>query len=100
MPWKFDADLSADLEASATLFEAERGEAIPLPTRIATIVRDDLQHDPDVVRHQRQTGAPRTRPMPAGQGRRNGPPRPPVSPGAGRWGSGMTRAEDQLAGRP
>ena len=72
------ADLSADREASAALLEAERGEPIPLPTRIATIGRDSLQHDPDVVRHQRQTAAPRTRPPPAGQDRRPGAPSVPV----------------------
>jgi hypothetical protein len=71
---KFDADLYADLEAYAALFEAERGEPIPLPTLIATIVRDYLQHDPDFVRHHRQTAALRTRPKPAGQDRRNGVP--------------------------
>jgi len=79
VPCKLDADLYADLEAYAAMFEAERGESIPLPTLIATIVRDYLQHDPDFVRHQRQTAAPRTRPKPAGQDRRNGVPSAPVS---------------------
>jgi len=69
---KFDADLHADLEAYAAMFEAERGKPIPLPTLIATIVQDYLQHDPDFMRERRQTAAPRARPKPAGPDRRNG----------------------------
>ncbi|MGE3541550.1 MAG: DUF2274 domain-containing protein [Candidatus Tectimicrobiota bacterium] len=89
VPCKFDDDLYADLEAYAALFEAERGKPIPLPTLIATIVQDYLQHDPDFMRERRQaTAAPRARPAPASaasrpasQDRRNGPQSPPVPHG-------------------
>jgi hypothetical protein len=82
---KFDEDLHADLEAYAAMFEAERGKPIALPTLIATIVQDYLQHDPDFVRERRQAAASRPRPKPTGPERHNGTSRTPASqvPGAG-----------------
>lgn len=63
---KLDADLYTDLEAYAAAYEAEHGEAIPVPTLIATILWDYLQHDPDFMRQRRQAAAaPRARPTPA-----------------------------------
>ncbi|MGE3538667.1 MAG: DUF2274 domain-containing protein [Candidatus Tectimicrobiota bacterium] len=92
---KFDDDLHADLEAYAATFEAERGKPIPLPTLIATIVQDYLQHDPDFVRERRQAAAvPRVRPTPAStaprpssQDRRHGVPSAPVSRPPGEDGA-------------
>ncbi|MGE3537826.1 MAG: DUF2274 domain-containing protein [Candidatus Tectimicrobiota bacterium] len=92
---KFDDDLHADLEAYAATFEAERGKPIPLPTLIATIVQDYLQHDPDFMRERRQAAAaPRVRPTPAsaaprppGPERRNGPPSVPASRAQGEGGA-------------
>ena len=90
---KLDADLYADLEAYAAAIAAERGDPIPLPTLIPTILRDYLQHDPDFMRQRRQAvAAPRARPTPAsvaprppGPDRRNGPLHspPPQAPSAG-----------------
>jgi hypothetical protein len=84
---KFDADLYADLEAYAAAVEAERGEPLPLPTLITTIVRDYLQHDPDFMRQRRQAAIPRARPQLPGQDRRNGPQSPPVSRAQGDGGT-------------
>ncbi|MGE3542228.1 MAG: DUF2274 domain-containing protein [Candidatus Tectimicrobiota bacterium] len=81
VPCKLDADLYADLEAYAAVFEAERGDPIPLPTLIATIVEDYLQHDPDFIRQRRQAAAARARPKPPGPERRNGAPSPPTAQG-------------------
>ncbi len=84
---KFDEDLHADLEAYAAMFEAERGKPITLPTLIATIVQDYLQHDPDFVRERRQATTPRIRPKPTGQDRRNGIPSAPVAQGQENGGT-------------
>jgi hypothetical protein len=78
---KFDEDLHADLEAYAAMFEAERGKPIALPTLIATIVQDYLQHDPDFVRERRQTAASRPRPKLTGPKRHHGVPSAPVPQG-------------------
>jgi len=71
---RLDADLHADLEAYAAMFEAERGKPIPLPTLITTIVQDYLQHDPDFVRERRQTTTPRARPKSTGPDRHHSVP--------------------------
>src|SRR5262249_22478902 len=62
---RLDADLYADLEAYATAYEAQYGEAIPLAVLITTIVRDYLQKDQAFMRQRRQVaGAPQARATP------------------------------------
>ena len=78
---ELSGDVHAELEAYAALVKAERGVVMPIPTLIATMVQDYLQHDPDFLRERRQAAsAPRARPTPAsaapqpsGPERRNGP---------------------------
>jgi hypothetical protein len=83
---ELSGDIHAELEAYVAMLKAERGVVMPMPTLIATMVQDYLQHDPDFLRERRQTAAgPRPRPTPAstaprpsGQASRNGPPNPPA----------------------
>ena len=51
---RLDADLHADVEASAAAYEVQDGDAIPLAVLITTIVRDDLQKDQTFMRQRRQ----------------------------------------------
>jgi hypothetical protein len=57
VPCRLDADLHADLEASAAAYEAQYGDAIPLAVLITTIVRDYLQKDQACMRQRRQAAA-------------------------------------------
>jgi hypothetical protein len=54
---RLDADLHADLEASAAAYEAQYGDAIPLAVLITTIVRDYLHKDQAFMRQRRQAEA-------------------------------------------
>jgi hypothetical protein len=55
---RLNADLHADVEASAAAYKTQYGDAIPLALLITTIVREYLQKDPAFMRQRRQAETP------------------------------------------
>ena len=85
---RLDADLHADVEASAAAYAAQDGEAMALPVLITTIVRDDLQREQDCMRQRRQAAAaPPARATPASAAA--------AWPGPLRWGAQPVLASHQ-----
>jgi len=54
---RLDADLQADVEASAAAYEAQDGDAMPLALLSTTMVREYLRKDQACMRQRRQAEA-------------------------------------------
>jgi hypothetical protein len=50
---RLDADLQADVEASAAAYAVQDGDAMPLALLITTIVRESLQKEQGCMRQRR-----------------------------------------------
>jgi len=50
---RLDADLHADVEASAAAYAAQDGDAMPLALLITTMVRESLQQEQACMRQRR-----------------------------------------------